>query len=157
MSTQAKIQELTAELKKHNYNYYVLANPSVSDREFDMKLKELEKLEDAFPQFADPNSPTQQVGGDITKNFNTVPHSARMLSLGNTYNKEELLDFDTRVAKLIGGIAYQYTAELKFDGFAIALRYTDGKLSQAITRGDGTQGDDVTANVKTIRDRKSVV
>ncbi len=151
MSTQAKIQELTAELKKHNYNYYVLANPSVSDREFDMKLKELEKLEDAFPQFADPNSPTQQVGGDITKNFNTVPHSARMLSLGNTYNKEELLDFDTRVAKLIGGIAYQYTAELKFDGFAIALRYTDGKLSQAITRGDGTQGDDVTANVKTIR------
>jgi DNA ligase (NAD+) len=151
VSTQAKIQELTAELKKHNYNYYVLANPSVSDREFDMKLKELEKLEDAFPQFADPNSPTQQVGGDITKNFNTVPHSARMLSLGNTYNKEELLDFDTRVAKLIGGIAYQYTAELKFDGFAIALRYTDGKLSQAITRGDGTQGDDVTANVKTIR------
>jgi DNA ligase (NAD+) len=151
VSTQAKIQELTAELKKHNYNYYVLANPSVSDREFDMKLKELEKLEDAFPQFADPNSPTQQVGGDITKNFNTVPHSTRMLSLGNTYNKEELLDFDTRVAKLIGGIAYQYTAELKFDGFAIALRYTDGKLSQAITRGDGTQGDDVTANVKTIR------
>ena len=151
MSTQAKIQELTAALKEHNYNYYVLANPSISDREFDMKLKELEKLESAFPQFADPNSPTQQVGGDITKNFNTVPHSTRMLSLGNTYNKEELLDFDTRVAKLIGGIAYQYTAELKFDGFAIALRYTDGKLSQAITRGDGTQGDDVTANVKTIR------
>ena len=151
MSTQAKIQELTAALKEHNYNYYVLANPSISDREFDMKLKELEKLEAAFPQFADPNSHTQQVGGDITKNFNTVPHSTRMLSLGNTYNKEELLDFDTRVAKLIGGIAYQYTAELKFDGFAIALRYTDGKLSQAITRGDGTQGDDVTANVKTIR------
>jgi len=151
VSTQAKIQELTAALKEHNYNYYVLANPSISDREFDMKLKELEKLEAAFPQFADPNSPTQQVGGDITKNFNTVPHSTRMLSLGNTYNKEELLDFDTRVAKLIGGIAYQYTAELKFDGFAIALRYTDGKLSQAITRGDGTQGDDVTANVKTIR------
>jgi len=151
VSTQAKIQELTAALKEHNYNYYVLANPSISDREFDMKLKELEKLEAAFPQFADPNSPTQQVGGDITKNFNTVPHSKRMLSLGNTYNKEELLDFDTRVAKLIGGIAYQYTAELKFDGFAIALRYTDGKLSQAITRGDGTQGDDVTANVKTIR------
>jgi len=151
VSTQAKIQELTAALKEHNYNYYVLANPSISDREFDIKLKELEKLEAAFPQFADPNSPTQQVGGDITKNFNTVPHSTRMLSLGNTYNKEELLDFDTRVAKLIGGIAYQYTAELKFDGFAIALRYTDGKLSQAITRGDGTQGDDVTANVKTIR------
>ncbi|MDG2455827.1 MAG: NAD-dependent DNA ligase LigA [Bacteroidia bacterium] len=151
MSTQAKIQELTAELKKHNYHYYVLANSIISDREFDMKLKELEMLENAFPQYADPNSPTQQVGGDITKNFNTVLHSTRMLSLGNTYNKEELLDFDTRVAKLIGGNAYQYTAELKFDGFAIALRYVAGKLYQAITRGDGTQGDDVTANVKTIR------
>lgn len=151
MSTQAKIQEITAELKKHNYNYYVLANPSISDREFDMKLKELEKLEAAFPQYADPNSPTQQVGGDITKNFNTVPHSTRMLSLGNTYNKEELLEFDGRVAKLNGGNSYKYTAELKFDGFAIALRYSEGKLVQAITRGDGTQGDDVTANVKTIR------
>lgn len=151
MSTQAKIQELTAELKKHNYNYYVLANSTLSDREFDMKLKELEKLEQAFPQYADPNSPTQQVGGDITKNFNTVPHSTRMLSLGNTYNKEELQDFDKRVAKLNGGNDYKYTAELKFDGFAIALRYVDGKLDQAITRGDGTQGDDVTANVKTIR------
>jgi DNA ligase (NAD+) len=151
VSTQAKIQELTAELKKHNYHYYVLANSIISDREFDMKLKELEMLENAFPQYADPNSPTQQVGGDITKNFNTVLHSTRMLSLGNTYNKEELLDFDTRVAKLIGGNAYQYTAELKFDGFAIALRYVAGKLYQAITRGDGTQGDDVTANVKTIR------
>ena len=151
MSTKVKIQELTTELKKHNYNYYVLANPTISDREFDMKLKELEKLELAFPQYADPNSPTQQVGGDITKNFNTVPHSSRMLSLGNTYNKEELQDFDTRVAKLNGGNDYKYTAELKFDGFAIALRYVDGKLEQAITRGDGTQGDDVTANVKTIR------
>lgn len=151
VSTQAKIQELTIELKQHNYNYYVLANSTISDREFDMKLKELEKLEQAFPQYADPNSPTQQVGGDVTKNFNTVPHSTRMLSLGNTYNKEELLDFDTRVAKLNGGNAYQYTAELKFDGFAIALRYVDGKLDQAITRGDGTHGDDVTTNVKTIR------
>lgn len=151
MSPQAKLQELTAELKQHNYDYYVLANPTISDREFDMKLKELEKLEQAFPQYTDPNSPTQQVGGGITKNFETVPHSTRMLSLGNTYNKEELLDFDKRVAKLNGGNAYQYTAELKFDGFAIALRYADGKLSRAITRGDGTQGDDVTANVKTIR------
>lgn len=151
VSTQAKIQELTDELRKHNYNYYVLAKPTISDREFDMKLKELEKLEQAFPQYADANSPTKQVGGDITKDFQTVPHSTRMLSLGNTYNKEELLDFDKRVAKLNGGNEYKYTAELKFDGFAIALRYIDGKLSQAITRGDGTQGDDVTANVKTIR------
>ena len=151
VSTQAKIQELTDELRKHNYNYYVLAKPTISDREFDMKLKELEKLEQAFPQYADANSPTKQVGGDITKDFQTVPHSTRMLSLGNTYNKEEILDFDKRVAKLNGGNEYKYTAELKFDGFAIALRYIDGKLSQAITRGDGTQGDDVTANVKTIR------
>ena len=151
VSTQAKIKQLTAELKKYNHEYYVLAQSTISDREFDMKLKELEKLEAAFPQYADPNSPTQQVGGDVTKNFNTVPHSSRMLSLGNTYNKEELLDFDTRVAKLNGGNEYQYTAELKFDGFAIALRYINGKLEQAITRGDGTKGDDVTANVKTIR------
>ncbi|PCJ65001.1 MAG: DNA ligase (NAD(+)) LigA [Bacteroidetes bacterium] len=151
MSTQVKIQELTAELKQHNYNYYVLANTTISDQSFDMKMKELEKLEMAFPQFADANSPTKQVGGDITKNFNTVPHSTRMLSLGNTYNKEELLDFDVRVAKLNGGNAYQYTAELKFDGFAIALRYKEGKLVQAITRGDGTQGDDVTSNVKTVK------
>jgi DNA ligase (NAD+) len=151
VSSQAKIQELTVELKQHNYNYYILAQPTISDRDFDMKLKELEKLEQSYPQYADPNSPTQQVGGGITKNFNTVPHSSRMLSLGNTYNKEELLDFDTRVAKLNGGNEYKYTAELKFDGFAIALRYTDGKLTQAITRGDGTQGDDVTANVKTVK------
>jgi DNA ligase (NAD+) len=151
VSTKAKIQELTVELKQHNYDYYVLANSTISDRDFDMKLKELEKLERAFPQYADPNSPTQQVGGDITKNFNTVPHSSRMLSLGNTYNKEELLDFDGRVAKLNGGNTYNYTAELKFDGFAIALRYANGELVQAITRGDGTQGDDVTANVKTVK------
>lgn len=151
VSPQEKIQELTAELKQHNYNYYVLASPTISDKAFDMKLKELEKLEEAYPQFADPNSPTKQVGGDITKNFETVPHSVRMLSLGNTYNKEELLEFDTRVKKLIGGIPFQYTAELKFDGFAIALRYKNGELVQAITRGDGTKGDDVTANVKTVK------
>ena len=151
MSPQEKIQELTAELKQHNYNYYVLASPTISDKEFDMKLKELEKLEEANPQFADPNSPTKQVGGDITKNFETVPHSVRMLSLGNTYNKEELMEFDTRVKKLIGGIPFQYTAELKFDGFAISLRYKNGELVQAITRGDGTKGDDVTANVKTVK------
>ncbi len=151
VSTEIKIKQLTEELKQHNYNYYVLAQPTISDRDFDMKLKELEKLEQAFPQFADPNSPTKQVGGDITKDFETVPHSVRMLSLGNTYNKEELLDFDLRVKKLIGGIPFQYTAELKFDGFAIALRYHNGELVQAITRGDGTKGDDVTANVKTVK------
>ncbi|MBT8327421.1 MAG: NAD-dependent DNA ligase LigA, partial [Bacteroidia bacterium] len=151
MSTESKIKQLTEELKQHNYNYYVLAQPIISDREFDQKLKDLEKLEEAFPQYADPNSPTKQVGGDITKDFETVEHSVRMLSLGNTYSKEELLDFDVRVKKLIGGIPFKYTAELKFDGFAIALRYKHGKLIQAITRGDGTKGDDVTANVKTVK------
>ena len=151
MTAEAKIKALTSELKEHNYNYYVLARPTISDRDFDRKLKELELLEQAFPDHADPNSPTKRVGGEITKNFDTVAHSTRMLSLGNTYNKEELIDFDNRVAKLTGGNDYQYTAELKFDGLAIAIRYKNGLLHQAITRGDGTKGDDVTANVKTIR------
>lgn len=151
MSAEAKIKALTSELKEHNYNYYVLAQPTISDRDFDKKLKELELLEQAYPNYADPNSPTKRVGGEITKYFNTVEHSTRMLSLGNTYNKEELIDFDHRVAKLTGGNNYQYTAELKFDGLAIAIRYKNGVLHQAITRGDGTKGDDVTANVKTIR------
>jgi DNA ligase (NAD+) len=151
VSAEAKIKALTSELKEHNYNYYVLAQPTISDRDFDRKLKELELLEQAYPKYADPNSPTKRVGGEITKNFNTVVHSTRMLSLGNTYNKDELIDFDNRVAKLTGGNNYQYTAELKFDGLAIAIRYKDGVLHQAITRGDGSKGDDVTANVKTIR------
>ena len=151
VSAEAKIKALTSELKEHNYNYYVLSQPTISDRDFDRKLKELELLEQAFPKYADPNSPTKRVGGEITKNFNTVEHSTRMLSLGNTYNKDELLEFDSRVAKLTGGNNYQYTAELKFDGLAIAIRYKNGVLHQAITRGDGTKGDDVTANVKTIR------
>jgi len=151
VSAEAKIKLLTSELKEHNYNYYVLARPTISDRDFDRKLKELELLEQAFPAHVDPNSPTKRVGGEITKSFDTVVHSSRMLSLGNTYNKEELMDFDNRVAKLTGGNDYQYTAELKFDGLAIAIRYKNGLLHQAITRGDGTKGDDVTANVKTIR------
>ena len=151
MSPQEKITQLTAALKQHNYNYYVLAQPTISDKEFDMQLKELEKLEAAYPQFADANSPTKQVGGEVTKNFETIPHSTRMLSLSNTYNKEELVDFDGRVQKLLGSTAFEYVAELKFDGFAIALRYENGVLVKAITRGDGMQGDDVTANVKTIK------
>ncbi len=151
MSPQEKITQLTVALKQHNYNYYVLAQPTISDKEFDMQLKELEKLEAAYPQFADANSPTKQVGGEVTKNFETVPHSTRMLSLSNTYNKEELVDFDGRVQKLLGSLDYEYVAELKFDGFAIALRYENGVLVKAITRGDGMQGDDVTANVKTIK------
>jgi DNA ligase (NAD+) len=151
VSPQEKIASLTQALKQHNYNYYVLAQPTISDKEFDMMLKELEKLENAYPQFADANSPTKQVGGEVTKNFETIPHSSRMLSLSNTYNKEELVDFDGRVQKFLGSTEYEYVAELKFDGFAIALRYENGKLVKAITRGDGVQGDDVTANAKTIK------
>lgn len=145
-----KIETLTRDLKEHNYKYYVLAMPSISDREFDRKLKELEALEQAYPQYKDPNSPTTSVGGAVTKEFNTVRHDVPMLSLSNTYSQQELFDFDNRIKKLIGG-EFQYSCELKFDGFAIGLKYKDGKLVQALTRGDGVQGDDVTENVKTIR------
>ena len=145
-----KIEALANELKEHNYRYYVLAMPSISDREFDQKLKELEALEQAYPQFKDPNSPTSVVGGAVTKEFNTVRHDVPMLSLGNTYSQEELFDFDKRVKKLIGD-DFQYTCELKFDGFAIGIKYRNGEMVQALTRGDGVQGDDVTENVKTIR------
>ncbi|MBO6517347.1 MAG: NAD-dependent DNA ligase LigA [Bacteroidia bacterium] len=145
-----KIDSLTQELKEHTYRYYVLAQPTISDREFDQKLKDLETLEEAYPQYKDPNSPTSIVGGEVTKEFNTVRHDTPMLSLGNTYSKEELYDFDQRIKKLIGD-DFEYTCELKFDGFAIGLKYREGKLVQALTRGDGVQGDDVTTNVKTIR------
>ena len=151
MSPEEKIAELTKELNEHNYRYYILAQPSISDREFDAMLKELEALESQYPNLVDPNSPTQKVGGDITKDFQTVEHSERMLSLSNTYNREELYDFDQRVAKLLEHNNYKYVTELKIDGFAIALHYRNGELVQAITRGDGTKGDDVTANVKTIK------
>ncbi len=144
------IEHLTEELRKHNYNYYVLAQPTISDRDFDMKLKELERLESAYPKYKVANSPTSVVGGMVTKDFKTVKHDVPMLSLGNTYSKEELFDFDTRVRKSIGD-NFEYTCELKFDGLAIGIKYRNGKLVQALTRGDGVQGDDVTDNVKTIR------
>lgn len=152
MSEQIKktIAELTKELKQHNYDYYVLAQPTISDREFDKKLKDLEALEAAYPQYKFPDSPTTVVGGGITKEFHTVKHDVPMLSLGNTYSKEELFDFDNRIKKLIGD-NFKYTCELKFDGFAIGIKYKNGVLTQALTRGDGVQGDDVTTNVKTIR------
>ena len=145
-----KIQALTSELKEHNYRYYVLANPKISDRLFDEKLKELEALERAYPQYKDANSPTTQVGGAVTKDFKTVQHKVPMLSLGNTYSKEELMDFDARIRKQIER-PFHYSCELKFDGFAISLHYQEGRLVQAITRGDGAQGDDVTDNIRTIR------
>ncbi|MFD0792595.1 NAD-dependent DNA ligase LigA [Mucilaginibacter litoreus] len=144
-----KIQALTAELKQHNYNYYVLAMPTISDYDFDKKLEELNKLEKRFPEFADADSPTQRVGGEVTKEFVTVKHRWPMLSLGNTYNEQELIDFDQRIRKAIGD-NFEYVCELKFDGLSMSLTYENGKLARAVTRGDGTQGDEVTTNVRTI-------
>ncbi|MES2107369.1 MAG: NAD-dependent DNA ligase LigA [Bacteroidota bacterium] len=146
---KTQIESLTAELKQHNYNYYVLAMPTIADFDFDQKLEELGALEKQFPEFADPDSPTQQVGGDITKDFVTVRHRWPMLSLGNTYNEQELLDFDQRIRKAIGD-NFEYVCELKFDGLSMSLTYENGLLVRAVTRGDGVQGDDVTTNVRTI-------
>lgn len=146
---QQQIESLREELKRYNYEYYVLAQPSISDYEFDHKIKQLQQLEEQHPEFFDPSSPTQQVGADITKKFNTVEHTWPMLSLSNTYNEQELRDFDERVRKAVGDV--EYVCELKFDGLSISLRYEKGELKQAVTRGDGTRGDEVTNNVKTIR------
>ena len=146
---KAQISALTSELKQHTYNYYVLAMPTISDFDFDKKLEALNALEKQFPEFADPDSPTQKVGGDITREFVTIKHKWPMLSLGNTYNEQELLDFDQRIRKAIGD-NFEYVCELKFDGLSMSLTYEGGKLIRAVTRGDGMQGDDVTTNVKTI-------
>jgi DNA ligase (NAD+) len=144
-----QIKALSAELKQHNYNYYVLAMPTISDFDFDKKLEELNKLEKEFPEFLDPDSPTQRVGGEVTKEFVTVRHRWPMLSLGNTYNEQELVEFDQRIRKAIGD-SFEYVCELKFDGLSMSLTYENGKLVRAVTRGDGTQGDEVTTNVRTI-------
>ena len=149
LEAKQRIGSLSSELKQHNYNYYVLAMPTISDFDFDKKLEELGALEKQFPEYADPDSPTKRVGGDITKAFVTVKHRWPMLSLGNTYNEQELLDFDQRIRKAIGN-DFEYVCELKFDGLSISLTYRDGKLLRAVTRGDGIQGDEVTANVRTI-------
>lgn len=145
------IKKLTEELNHHNYLYYHKSEPVISDYEFDQKLKELERLEAAFPHFKLPYSPTARIGGDITKTFETVQHKYPMRSLANTYSIEELQDFDNRVEKGLGTSDYEYFCELKFDGVAISLIYEDGILRKAVTRGDGNKGDDITANVKTIR------
>jgi DNA ligase (NAD+) len=144
-----RIKSLSSELKQHNYNYYVLAMPTIADFDFDKKLEELSTLEKQFPEFADPDSPSQKIGGFITKEFVTVKHKWPMLSLGNTYNEQELLDFDQRIRKAIGD-NFEYVCELKFDGLSMSLTYEEGKLVRAVTRGDGIQGDDVTTNVRTI-------
>lgn len=145
-----KIQQLSKELEQHNYNYYVLDKPTISDYDFDQLLNELIGLEKDFPQFLSPESPSQRVGGQITKVFKTVRHRYPMMSLGNTYSFDELRDFDERVKKTLDH-NYEYVCELKFDGLSIGLSYRNGKLFQAVTRGDGVQGDEVTTNVKTIR------
>jgi len=151
-SAEAKkqIETLSAELKQHSYNYYVLAMPAISDFEFDKKLEALTTLEKQFPEFLDADSPTQKVGGFITKEFKTVKHRWPMLSLGNTYNEQDLLDFDQRIRKAIGD-NFEYVCELKFDGLSMSLTYEHGRLARAVTRGDGTQGDEVTTNVRTIQ------
>ncbi len=147
---QQQIEDLRKELRLHNYNYYVLDNATISDYDFDIKLKELQSLEAKHPEFFDANSPTQRVGGEVTKNFETVVHEHRMYSLDNSYSREDLEDWEKRIKKLVDG-ELQYTCELKYDGASISLTYEYGKLVKAITRGDGFQGDNVTANVKTIK------
>ncbi len=151
MDIQLQITTLRNELHQHNYNYYVLDHPTISDLEFDQKLKQLQQLEEQHPEFFDENSPSQRVGGMITKNFETVTHDHRMYSLDNSYSREDLTDWEARIKRALGDVAVEYTCELKFDGASISLTYENGKLLRAVTRGDGFRGDNVTANVKTIR------
>ena len=151
MDVHKIIQDLRDELDQHNYNYYVLDNPTISDFEFDQKLKQLQELENQHPEFFDDNSPTQRVGGTITKNFQTVVHDYRMYSLDNSYSKEDVIDWENRIQKVLGNVPLQYTCELKYDGASISITYENGKLKRAVTRGDGFQGDDVTNNIKTIK------
>lgn len=155
---QQKIQQLSQELEQHNYNYYVLDNPTISDYDFDKLLEQLIALEQQFPELVLPTSPSQRVGGQVTKTFQSVKHQYPMLSLSNSYSQEDMYDFDRRVREGLGitstGLfdeAIEYVCELKFDGLSISLIYNEGQLSQAITRGDGVQGDDVTTNAKTIK------
>ena len=149
MNVQERIVFLRSELQQHNHNYYVLDKPTINDFEFDMLLNELIDLEKQNPQFYDANSPTLRVGGELIKSFDTVAHEYRMLSLGNTYSAEDLVDFDKRITKLVE-TDIEYVCELKYDGVSISLKYENGELKQALTRGNGTHGDDVTINIKTI-------
>ncbi len=151
MEIKKKIESLRKELNQHNYNYYVLDNATISDFEFDIKLKELQDLEAEHPEFYDASSPTLRVGGTITKNFETVVHEHRMYSLDNSYSKEDLEDWEKRIQKILGDAPVEFTCELKYDGASISLTYENGRLVRGVTRGDGFQGDDVTNNIKTIR------
>ncbi len=151
MDVLQQITDLRKELNEHNYNYYVLDNPTISDLEFDKKLKQLQDLEVKHPEYFDEDSPTQRVGGAVTKNFETVVHQNRMYSLENSYSKQDVLDWEQRLQRVLGNVPLQYTCELKYDGASISITYEGGKLVRAVTRGDGFQGDDVTANIKTIK------
>src|ERR1035437_5882217 len=148
--TASRILYLREELEKHNYNYYVLNKPEIEDYTFDQMMAELIGLETEFPEFFDANSPTQRVGSDLNQEFKQVAHKYQMLSLSNTYSEEEVQEFDQRVRKLTDE-NFEYVCELKFDGVSISLNYESGLLVRAVTRGDGEKGDDVTANVKTIK------
>jgi DNA ligase (NAD+) len=149
MDTKQKIEHLREALRQYTYEYYILDNATISDYDFDIKLKELQTLEKQHPEFFDANSPTQRVGAVVTKNFETTVHDFRMYSLDNSYSKDDLLDWETRIKKMVDDDV-SYTCELKYDGASISITYENGKLLRAVTRGDGEQGDDVTANIKTI-------
>lgn len=149
MNPEQQIIALRSELQQHNHSYYVLDTPTISDFEFDQKLKELQRLEAAHPEFDDPNSPSHRVGGAVTKNFETIVHEHRMYSLDNSYSKEDLEDWEVRIKKMVDGDVH-YACELKYDGASISLTYEEGTLVKAVTRGDGFQGDNVTTNIKTI-------
>tara|TARA_R110002020_G_scaffold323714_1_gene539497 strand:+ start:26767 stop:28776 length:2010 start_codon:yes stop_codon:yes gene_type:complete len=151
MDSKEKLETLRKELREHNHNYYVLDSPTISDYEFDLKLKELQALEQKYPQWADPTSPSLRVGGGMTKNFETVVHDHRMYSLENSYSKDDLEDWEKRIQKNLGDVPVEFACELKYDGASISITYENGVLLRAVTRGDGFQGDDVTTNIKTIR------
>ena len=151
MNVESEIIKLRNELEHHNYQYYVLNQPEISDFDFDMLMKKLQDLEKNNPQFFDPNSPTQRVGSDLNQEFVQVEHKYPMLSLSNTYNEGEVRDFYERVKNGLEGEDFDIVAEMKYDGLSISLTYIDGSLVQAVTRGDGVRGDDVTSNVRTIR------
>lgn len=150
MKEKEQILKLREELSQHNHSYYVLDKPTITDFEFDVKLKQLQALEANHPQLFDSSSPTQRVGGEVTKNFQTIKHAQRMYSLDNSYSKEDLMDWEARLHKMVDG-PIEFTCELKYDGASISLTYENGVLVQALTRGDGTHGDNVTANIKTIK------
>ena len=147
----AEIETLREELRRHEHSYYVLDNPEISDAEYDAAMRKLQALEDLHPELATPDSPTRRVGGKAREGFLKVRHSSPMLSLDNALNDAELREFDRRVRDLLGGAEFRYVTELKLDGLSMAAHYRDGKFTEAVTRGDGTVGEDVTENARTIR------